>query len=66
LKFSIWVKNLTNKQYQGAHHRPGRGAHRVGSELSKPACGVPQTGYTYNATAWAPERQVGAQLFYAF
>jgi iron complex outermembrane receptor protein len=66
LKFSIWVKNLTNKQYQ--EHTIGQGAAPIVSVPSSanPLVGVPQTGYTYNATAWAPERQVGAQLFYAF
>ena len=65
MKFSIWAKNLTNKQYQ--EHTIGQGAAPIvrGAKCSTGA-EVPQTGYTYNATAWAPERQVGAQLFYAF
>jgi iron complex outermembrane recepter protein len=65
LKFSIWAKNLTNKQYQ--EHTIGQGsAPIVAVPNSTTGAEVPQTGYTYNATAWAPERQVGAQLFYSF
>ena len=65
LKFSIWAKNLTNKQYQ--EHTIGQGAAPIVA-VPNSATGAPvaQTGYTYNATAWAPERQVGAQLFYSF
>ena len=55
LKFSIWAKNLTNKQYQ--EHTIGQGAAPIVA-VPNSATGAPvaQTGYTYNATAWAPER----------
>ena len=50
----------------GAHHRPGRARPSCRFRTARPVRRSPQTGYTYNATAWAPERQVGAQLFYSF
>jgi iron complex outermembrane recepter protein len=59
LRLSLWGKNITNKQYQ--EHVIGEGAAPF---VALPGQG--QTGYTYQATAWAPKAQVGAQLQYGF
>jgi iron complex outermembrane receptor protein len=59
LRLSLWGKNITNKQYQ--EHVIGEGAAPF-----VPLPGQPQTGYSYQATAWAPKAQVGAQLQYGF
>jgi outer membrane receptor protein involved in Fe transport len=59
LRLSLWGKNLTNKQYQ--EHVIGEGAAPF---VALP--GQPQTGYTYQATAWGAKTQIGAQLQYGF
>jgi iron complex outermembrane receptor protein len=59
MRFSLWCKNCTNKQYQ--EHVIGQGAAPF-----VPLPGVPLTGYTYQAVAWAPKFQFGAQFQYGF
>jgi iron complex outermembrane recepter protein len=59
MKFSVWCKNVTDKSYQ--EHVIGQGAAPF---IALP--GQPQTGYTYQAAAWAPKTQFGAQFQYGF
>jgi hypothetical protein len=59
MKFSVWCKNVTDKSYQ--EHVIGQGAAPF---INLP--GQPQTGYTYQAAAWAPKTQFGAQFQYGF
>ena len=63
LRASLWAKNLFNANY--VQHTIGQGA--APYIAVQGATGpVPQTGYTYAATAWAPKAQVGVQLEYGF
>jgi iron complex outermembrane recepter protein len=63
MRASLWAKNLFNVNY--VQHTIGQGAAPYIPVLG--ASGpVPQTGYYYAATAWAPKAQVGVQLEYGF
>ncbi|MBS0366904.1 MAG: TonB-dependent receptor [Proteobacteria bacterium] len=65
MKLSLWGRNITNKDYQA--HVIGQGAAPIVSILN-PATGqlTPQTGYYYQAVAWAPKAMFGAQFQYAY
>jgi iron complex outermembrane recepter protein len=68
MRLSVWAKNLLDKQYQ--EHVIGQGAApfiAVPSGAAPPAPPIiPQTGYTYQAVAWAPRAMFGAQFEYGF
>jgi iron complex outermembrane recepter protein len=66
MKVSLWAKNLLDKQYQ--EHVIGQGAAPFIAvpNTSPPPAIIPQTGYTYQAVAWAPRAQFGAQFEYGF
>jgi iron complex outermembrane receptor protein len=66
MRLSLWAKNLLDKQYQ--EHVIGQGAAPfIPVPSSSPPYGpIPQSGYTYQAVAWAPRAMFGAQFEYGF
>jgi iron complex outermembrane recepter protein len=66
MRVSLWAKNLLDKQYQ--EHVIGQGAAPFIAvpNSSPPPAIIPQTGYTYQAVAWAPRAMFGAQFEYGF
>jgi len=63
MRFSIWAKNMTNEKYP--LHVIGQGAAPI-VPLQTAAGPIPQTGYTYQAVAWAARPIYGAQFQYGF
>jgi len=59
MSMSVWGRNITNKQYQ--EHVIGQGAAPF-----VPIGATPQTGYTYQAVAWAPKSMFGVQFQYGY
>jgi iron complex outermembrane receptor protein len=66
MRLSLWAKNLLDKQYQ--EHVIGQGAAPFIPLYSAgpPPSVTPQTGYYYQAVAWAPRAMFGAQFEYGF
>jgi len=68
MKFAVWGTNITNKVYP--LHVIGQGSAPLVplyNGLAPPFGPVtPQTGYTYQAVAWAPKAIFGAQIIYGF
>jgi hypothetical protein len=67
MKLSVWGKNILNKDYQ--EHVIGQGAAPFVPVPNTSGVGppiIPVTGYTYQATAWAPKAMFGAQFQYGF
>jgi iron complex outermembrane recepter protein len=66
MKLSLWAKNLLDKQYQ--EHVIGQGAAPFipVPNSSPPPAITPLSGYTYQATAWAPRAMFGANFSYGF
>jgi iron complex outermembrane recepter protein len=63
MRASLWAKNLFNANY--LQHTIGGGAAPYIPVLGA-AGPIPQTGYYYAASAWAPKAQVGVELEYGF
>jgi iron complex outermembrane recepter protein len=63
-RLSLWCKNCIDKSYQ--EHVIGQGAAPFVSVPNPPFGNIPVTGYTYQATAWAPKSQYGVQFQYGF
>ncbi len=59
MRLSVWGQNILDKSYQ--EHVIGQGGAPL---VNLP--GVAQTGYTYQAVAWAPRAWFGAQFEYGF